>query len=144
MQLDVQRISVTAVLPTKGSNGAACYDLYADEACAIWVGRTKLIKTGLRVRVPEGYVLEILPRSGMALKQIATVFNSPGQIDSDYRGEVGVILYNAGQRYNVFINKGDRIAQCRLLPVIPLELNETEIDQEETARGAGGYGHTGA
>ena len=104
-------------------------------------GERKLIPTGFCLEIPENYEIQVRPRSGLALKHGITVLNSPGTIDSDYRGEIKVIIYNHGNT-DFVINNGDRIAQMVLSPVVKMELEETN-DLPETIRGEGGFGSTG-
>ena len=101
----------------------------------------KLIGTGLFVALPEGYEAQIRPRSGLALKQGLTVLNAPGTIDSDYRGEIGVILINHAKRA-VAINPGDRIAQIVFCPIVKVTLDEV-LDLDSSSRGENGFGSTG-
>jgi len=135
-----------ARLPEPATPGSAGADLCAVMPDGVSVqtmkpGARLLIDTGLRVAVPEGYEMQIRPRSGLALKHGITVLNTPGTIDSDYRGPLKVILINLGTE-NFPVRTGDRIAQAVLAPVTPFRgaLVET-ID--ETARGEGGFGSTG-
>lgn len=100
-----------------------------------------LVKTGLYVSIPKGYELQVRPRSGLALKNGITVLNTPGTIDSDYRGEIGVILYNTTDEAYV-INIGERIAQIVLVPIVHANWNVIDI-LDDTLRGTGGFGHTG-
>lgn len=104
-------------------------------------GERGLIPTGLRIELPPGYEAQIRPRSGLALKQGLTVLNSPGTIDADYRGEVGIILINLGQE-PVTINPGDKIAQMVISKHEHIQWEATEVLQE-SGRGEGGFGHTG-
>lgn len=104
-------------------------------------GQTLLIPTGLRFEIPEGFEIQVRPRSGLALKHGITVLNSPGTIDSDYRGELGVILINHSQ-HPFTITPGMRIAQIVVAPVYRA-IFSTESDLSVTARGEGGFGHTG-
>jgi dUTP pyrophosphatase len=104
-------------------------------------GERALVPTGLHVAVPAGYEGQVRPRSGLALRHGILLPNSPGTIDSDYRGEVQVILWNAGPE-PFAIERGDRIAQLVVAPVTRVELEESALD--ETPRGAGGFGSTGA
>lgn len=104
-------------------------------------GETKLIPTGLKIAVPNGYEAQVRPRSGLALKKNIGVLNSPGTIDSDYRGEVGIILTNFGKE-DFEVNRGDRIAQMVIAPVIQVKIVEV-AELDETTRGAGGFGSTG-
>lgn len=104
-------------------------------------GERKLIPTGLRIALPQGYEAQVRPRSGLALKHGITVLNSPGTIDADYRGEVGVILINLGQE-PFEIKHGDRIAQMVVAPYARVSWNSVD-SLDETQRGEGGFGHTG-
>lgn len=123
---------------TEGSAGA---DLMANESGLIKQGEIKLIKTGIFLEIPEGYEAQVRPRSGLAIKHGVTVLNAPGTIDSDYRGEVGVILINHSKN-DFFYNKGDRIAQLIFSEVIRAKFVKTE-NISETERGVGGFGHSG-
>jgi len=129
-------------LPSYATAGAAGLDLRAAVPSRLVVapGERALVPTGLRVAVPAGYEGQVRPRSGLALRHGVLLPNSPGTIDSDYRGEVQVILWNTGAEPFV-IARGDRIAQLVVAPVARVELEETELD--ETPRGAGGFGSTG-
>ena len=100
-----------------------------------------LIPTGLSVAFSENYEVQIRPRSGLAAKNNISVLNTPGTIDSDYRGEIKIIIYNHGNK-DFLVNNGDRIAQMILTPVVKMELEETN-DLPETIRGEGGFGSTG-
>ena len=102
---------------------------------------SSLIPTGLAVAFPEDYEIQIRPRSGLAAKKNIGVLNSPGTIDSDYRGEIKVIIFNHGEE-DFIINNGDRIAQMVLTPIIKMELEET-TNLPDTIRGKGGFGSTG-
>ncbi|WP_421905521.1 dUTP diphosphatase [Mameliella sp.] len=131
-------------LPTYATPGAAGADLRAnlDDRGAIHLapGARVLIPTGLRIAIPEGYEVQVRPRSGLALKHGITLPNAPGTIDSDYRGPLGVIVMNAGAAEFV-IDHGDRIAQMVVAPVVRAVFREGVLDG--TARGAGGFGSTG-
>ena len=100
-----------------------------------------IVPTGLAVAFPENYEIQVRPRSGLAAKNSISVLNTPGTIDSDYRGEIKVILFNHGKN-DFLINNKDRIAQMILTPVIKMDLEETD-DLPETIRGEGGFGSTG-
>ncbi len=107
----------------------------------IEAGARRLVGTNLAVAIPAGYELQVRPRSGLAAKHGITVLNTPGTIDADYRGEIKILLINHGeQAYSV--NRGDRIAQMVLAPVVRAAVAEAE-SLSETARGTGGFGHTG-
>jgi dUTP pyrophosphatase len=105
-------------------------------------GKRALVPTGLVLQLPEGYEAQVRPRSGLALKHGLTVANAPGTIDADYRGEVGVILVNLGEQ-PVTVTRGMRIAQLVVAPVVQVALKEV-ARVDETARGGGGFGSTGA
>lgn len=127
--------------PVYKTGESAGADLFASESGLVEKGRIKLVKTGVSFSIPEGYEAQIRPRSGLALKRGVTVLNTPGTIDSDYRGEVGIILVNFGDEDFIF-NKGDRIAQVVFAKVYRAEfLVSDQLDTTE--RGSGGFGHTG-
>jgi len=130
-------------LPEYASDGAAAMDLLAAVAAPVMVppGGRALIPTGLRVALPAGHEWQIRPRSGLALRHGITVVNSPGTIDEDYRGEVGVILLNTGAE-PFTVERGMRVAQAVLAPVTRAVLEEVVV-LPETQRGAGGFGSTG-
>ena len=130
-------------LPEYALVGDSGMDLRSDEDDIVIIkpgGRT-LIKTGLFVQLPDGYEFQIRPKSGMAMKYGITVLNTPGTIDANYRGEIGVILHNASDR-DYAIAPGDKIAQMVLQHVPKVEWEEVE-ELSNTNRGDGGYGHTG-
>ncbi len=132
-----------AEMPHYASAGAAGADLHAclPQPLTIPPGKCALVPTGLRMAIPEGFELQIRPRSGLALKEQITVLNTPGTIDSDYRGEVGVILINHSEKEFV-VTPGMRIAQCVVAPFYQATFLET-TQLSETQRGHGGFGHTG-
>jgi dUTP pyrophosphatase len=130
-------------VPSYATSGSAGMDLKANVENAITLnpGQRVLIPTGLHIQLPEGYEAQIRPRSGLALKHGITVLNAPGTIDSDYTGDVGVILFNAGSEPFV-INNGDRIAQMVIAQYAKANWKVVKT-LETTERGDGGYGHTG-
>ncbi len=132
-------------LPAYASEGAAGADIRANfegrQGATLLPGHQIAIPTGLRMEIPRGYEVQIRPRSGLARKQFLTILNAPATIDSDYRGEVMVLLFNAGQN-PVEIAHGDRIAQIIVAPVEQAVFEVTE-DLEATERGSGGFGSTG-
>ena len=130
-------------LPSYKTSGASGMDLMAFVKSSITIKpkTSFLIPTGLSVAFSEDYEIQIIPRSGLAAKNNISVLNTPGTVDSDYRGEIKVIIYNHGSE-NFIINNGDRIAQMILTPVIKMELEETN-NLPETLRGEGGFGSTG-
>ncbi len=130
-------------LPQYETNKSAGVDVRADlqGSVNLYPGTHTLIKTGLYVEIPEGYEIQVRPRSGLAFKHGITVLNSPGTIDADYRGEIGVILINHGGS-SFAIEPGERIGQLVLNKVERIEWNQIE-ELTETDRGAGGFGSTG-
>jgi dUTP pyrophosphatase len=128
-------------LPAYATDGAAGMDVVSAEALTLAPGARAAIATGFAIAIPAGHEVQVRPRSGLALKHGVTCLNTPGTIDSDYRGEVKVILANLGDA-PFAIARGDRIAQ--LVPAIVLRASVGEVDAlEDTARGAGGFGSTG-
>lgn len=130
-------------LPEYATEGSAGMDLKAniDEPIVLEPMKRIIVPTGIRVALPKGTELQIRPRSGLAAKYGITVLNSPGTIDSDYRGEVGIILANLSDQKFV-INPGERIAQAVLARYERIEWNEV-VELDDTERGEGGFGHTG-
>lgn len=141
--LKFKKLHPDAVIPQYQTEGAAGFDLVTVEEAVSPAGKTILLKTGLAVEVPPGYELQIRPRSGISLKTGLMIKNSPGTIDSDYRGEIGIIVYNNGERYGHCINKGERIAQAVLKRVERAEIFEV-MELSDTERGVGGFGSTGS
>ncbi|ADO77122.1 dUTP diphosphatase [Halanaerobium praevalens] len=142
MKIKVERVNKKIELPQYQHYGEdAGLDLHSAEELTIKSGEYKLIKTGLKIAVPQGYAAFVYPRSGLALKKGVTVLNADGVIDSGYRGEVGVILINHGEN-NFEINVNDRIAQLIIQKVNIIEWEEVE-NLTESQRGEGGFGHTG-
>jgi len=132
-----------AVLPVYKTEGAAGADLcaFVAEPVTIAVGKTAIVPTGLFFEIPLGYEVQVRPRSGLAAKNGVTVLNTPGTIDSDYRGEIKVILINLGDK-DFVINNGDRIAQMVVAPVTQASFELTS-ELSDTERGTGGFGSTG-
>lgn len=128
-------------LPEYATPASAGVDLRASEARVIPPGGRALVPTGLRIALPEGYEAQVRPRSGLALRHGVTLPNSPGTIDADYRGEIGVILMNLGQEPFI-VEPGDRIAQMVVAPVARVAWSEAE-ELDATERGEGGFGSTG-
>ena len=139
----IKKLNPSVQLPSYKTNGASGMDLMAfiGKPINLKPGKSCLVTTGLSVAFPKEYEIQIRPRSGLAAKNNISVLNTPGTIDSDYRGEIKVIIFNHGNE-NFIINNGDRIAQIILTPVIKMELEET-LDLPETIRGTGGFGSTG-
>ena len=128
-------------LPVYKTEGASGLDLFSREDVVIGPGEFKTIPTGIAVEIPKGYEAQVRPRSGIASRYGIGILNSPGTIDSDYRGEVKVVLFNFGKD-SFEIKKGDRIAQLMFSRTVRVKLEETEI-LSPTERGEGGFGHTG-
>jgi dUTP pyrophosphatase len=139
----IKRFSKNITLPKYETNGSSGMDLAAniENEIDLAPGKTAIIPTGLAISIPKNFEIQIRPRSGLAAKNQITVLNTPGTIDSDYRGELKVILVNLGKE-NFKIEKGIRIAQMVLCPVVKATLKEVDI-LEETKRGEGGFGSTG-
>lgn len=129
-------------LPAYATEGAAGMDLLAAADLTLPPGGRALVPTGLRIALPEGWEMQVRPRSGLALKHGVTVLNAPGTVDCDYRGEVGVVLLNTGAE-PFAVRRGERIAQAVFAPVARAEWEEVVV-LPETARGAGGFGSTGS
>ena len=139
----IKKLDSAVKLPKYETKGASGMDLIAflKEPVNIEPRASHLIPTGISVAFSKNYEIQIRPRSGLAAKKSISVLNAPGTIDSDYRGEIKVIIYNHGQT-DFIVNNGDRIAQMVLSPIIKMELNETD-NLPETIRGEGGFGSTG-
>ena len=139
----VKRLNSKVKLPEYKTSGSSGMDLMAaiESPIKIAPSTLELIPTGLSIAIPEDLEIQIRPRSGLAAKSSISVLNTPGTIDSDYRGELKIILFNHGNK-DFIVNNNDRIAQMVLTPVIKMELEE--VDQlPETMRGSGGFGSTG-
>jgi dUTP pyrophosphatase len=141
-KMDFKKLHRWAKLPTYATSGASGFDLYALEWTMLSPGETQAIRTGWAVAVPEGYELQIRPRSGLSLKTNLRVANSPGTIDSDYRGELCVIVTNIGTEAQEIIERGDRIAQGVVCPIVRVAINKVD-KLDETIRGNKGLGSTG-
>ena len=128
-------------LPSYASDGAAGLDVVAAEAFALEPGERRAVPTGFSIEIPEGYEVQVRPRSGLALKHGITCLNTPGTIDSDYRGEVKVILANLGSE-RFAAQRGERIAQLVPAPVLRATFEEVG-ELSATGRGSGGFGSTG-
>ena len=142
VKLLIKKLQKNIILPEYKTEGSSGMDLMAnvEQTVKILPGEKKIISTGIMVAIPEQYEIQIRPRSGLAAKNGISVLNTPGTIDSDYRGEIKVILINLGK--DIFeINKNDRIAQMIVCPIIKVELEEVE-SLPETVRGEGGFGST--
>ena len=139
----IKKLDPNVKLPEYKSDGASGMDLLAfiEKTIIIKPKTSSLIPTGLSVAFSKNYEIQIRPRSGLAAKKNISVLNTPGTIDSDYRGEIKIIIYNHGNT-DFVINNGDRIAQMILSPVLKIKFEETN-DLPESIRGEGGFGSTG-
>lgn len=147
IDIDVELVHPSAKLPTRATTGASGFDVVSvEDSTELKPGEFKLFKTGLKMSIPEDYEIQVRPRSGLALKHGITVLNSPGTIDSDYRGEIGVILINHSN-VSYFVQHGERIAQLVVAwneaPDVVFQ-HVDSIASHETERGAGGFGSTGS
>ena len=139
----IKKLNPLVQLPSYKTNGASGMDLMAftEKPINLEPGKSYLVPTGLSVAFSEEYEIQIRPRSGLAAKKNISVLNTPGTIDSDYRGELKIILFNHSNE-NFIINNNDRIAQMVLAPIIKMELEETN-ELPESIRDKGGFGSTG-
>ena len=139
----IKKLDPAVILPVYKTKGASGMDLMAfiKDPISIKPKTSSLIPTGFSVAFSEDYEIQIRPRSGLAAKNEISVLNTPGTVDSDYRGEIKVIIYNHGNN-DFLINNGDRIAQMILAPITKMELVETD-NLPKTIRGEGGFGSTG-
>lgn len=136
-----KKLHPDAVIPQYKTAGSAGADMYSVEDVDIEPGEVRAVRLGFAVAIPQGYEIQVRPRSGLALEHNITVMNSPGTVDSDYRGEMKVILANLGD-IDFLVRKGDRIAQCVIAAVPTARF--CEVDKlDETSRGSGGFGSTG-
>lgn len=141
--VEIKRLKPAVQLPRYMTSLSAGMDICAEPEHPILLepGDRCLVPTGIAVAIPEGFEIQVRPRSGLAINHGVTLVNTPGTIDADYRGEIKIILINHGK--DVFaINAGDRIAQLIVAPVVQAQLLEV-ADLDETVRGSGGFGHTG-
>ncbi|MCX7796451.1 MAG: dUTP diphosphatase [bacterium] len=141
MKILLKRLNTNSSIPTYMTRGSSGLDLYSAEEKIIPPGKWEMIATGIAVEIPQGYEGQIRSRSGLAKDYGVFVLNSPGTIDSDYRGEVKVILMNLGSE-PFRVNIGDRIAQLVIVPIVRAEILEVE-ELSVTERNNGGFGHTG-
>ena len=139
----IKKLNQSVQLPSYKTSGASGMDLMAfiEKPINLEPGKSCLVPTGLSVAFSDEYEIQIRPRSGLAAKNNISVLNTPGTIDSDYRGELKIILFNHGNK-KFIINNNDRVAQMVLTPIIKMELEETN-ELPESIRGKGGFGSTG-
>lgn len=143
IEIAVQRLRAEAVLPTRAYAGDAGLDLVACERCEVGPGQRAIVPTGVAIAVPEGYAGFVQPRSGLARRHGISIVNTPGLIDSGYRGELQVTLLNTDREQSFTVEPGMRIAQLVVVPVPDVEL--VEVDElPASERGAAGFGSSGA
>lgn len=142
MDIGIELMIETAKLPVYSTEEAAGADLCSAESVMLLPNEFRVVRTGLRMDIPKGYHVEIRSRSGLAAKHGVFVLNSPGTIDSDYTGEVGVILCNVSQKPFI-IAIGDRIAQMVVMKHETVDFHQVVSVDKTTERGSGGFGHTG-
>ena len=145
--LKVKRLTSTALLPTRAMHGDAGMDIYSDEDVILHAGEWKVVRSGIAVEIPHGYVGLVHPRSGLAARHGVTILNTPGTVDSGYRGELQVILAKVlsapdGEK-SLHIKRGDRIAQL-VIQEVKLPQVEEVFELSESERGVGGFGSTGS
>lgn len=142
MDIEIELMTETAKLPVYSTEEAAGADLCSAESAMLLPNEYRVVRTGLRMDIPKGYHVEIRSRSGLAAKHGVFVLNSPGTVDSDYTGEVGVILCNVSQKPFI-IAIGDRIAQMVVMKHETVDFHQVVSVDKTTERGSGGFGHTG-
>lgn len=138
---DVNIISLSGYVPFYATEGAACFDIATNEDVYLEKGQYLTVGTGLYIEVPKDHVMFIFPRSGTVAKRGLTIANSPGVIDSDYRGEIKLVLHNIHELADI-VKKGERVAQGFIMPFKQFKFNVVD-SLSETERGSGGFGHTG-
>ena len=141
MIIKLLKLNSKAITPIYATSGSAGFDFHSVRDVFVPAGATVLVETGLSLEIPVGYELQVRPRSGMSAKTKIRVSNSPGTVDSDYRGEIKIIIDNIGKE-GYEIKTGDRIAQGIVAPVVQVTFQEV-TDLEETDRGMGGFGSSG-
>ena len=129
-------------MPRYAHEGDAGLDLFAASGVALHPFERALVPTGIAVSIPEGFAGFVQPRSGLAIRQGLSLVNTPGLIDSHYRGEISVIVINLDPSSDIVIERGDKIAQLVIQPIARVELDEVDV-LDETVRGSGGFGSTG-
>lgn len=142
MHLEIKRLDAALPLPRYAHQGDAGLDLYAAQAITLQPFARALVPTGIAVAIPEGFAGFVQPRSGLAISSGLSLVNTPGLIDSHYRGEIKVIAINLDPATPIVINRGDKIAQLVIQPVVSATLDEVD-SLDTTARGEGGFGSTG-
>lgn len=143
MKVNIKRLDETAILPTYGSEEAAGFDFYALSDIVVPAGQSRVVSTGVAMSIPKGYEVQIRPRSGLSAKTQLRISNAPGTLDSDFTGEIKILVDNISRGIDDFIiKKGQRVAQGVLAPVVKAAFQLVH-ELEETERGEGGLGSTG-
>ena len=142
LSVDIIKTDEKAIIPKYQTEGAAGFDFHITGSYNLRAGERRLLPTGLKMKIPKGFELQIRSRSGMAFKHGIIVLNQPGTIDSDYRGEIQILVFNSNEHGSFLIEDGERIAQGVISPVIQVDFTEVET-LDTTQRGEGGFGHTG-
>jgi len=140
IKIKIQKISNDAIIPRYAHDADAGMDIYSTEEIVIFPNHRGLVPTGIKVEIPKGYEIQIRPKSGLAIKHGITILNTPGTIDSGYRGEIKVIVINHSSKHYK-IEKGQKIAQIILNKIEKIKFTETKLGK--TKRGEGGFGSTG-
>ena len=141
IEIKIQRVRPHAIVPDYAHPGDAGVDLYAADKHTLQPGQRVLAPTGIAMAIPDGLEGQVRPKSGLALRHGLSIVNTPGTVDSGYRGEIGVILVNYGQE-PVEIHRGQKIAQMVFAPIVRARLDVVD-SLDQTVRGAGGFGSTG-
>jgi len=141
IKVDIKKTKDNAIIPKYAHHGDAGVDLYSTEDYTLKPGERVLVSTGIKIAIPKGYEAQVRPKSGLALKHGISIVNTPGTIDCEYRGEIGIITINLGQE-DFKIEKGKKIAQMILNKVEEAEFEEVD-ELDNTKRGDGGFGSTG-
>ncbi len=142
IKIKVEQVDKDLPLPKFATEGSAAVDLHSAETFTLSPGDFRKVSSGIKIGLPKGYEAQIRPRSGLAAKYGVTLVNTPGTIDSDYRGIIYILMINHGNNY-LYIKKGDRIAQLLVKKVEQFEWEVIDKLDEDTKRGEGGFGHTG-
>ena len=143
MVIKYRKLTLNAIEPYKAHEGDAGFDLFSRESYQLHCSERALIHTGIAIAIPDGWAGFIQPKSGLAIRRGITVLNSPGLIDSGFRGEIGVVLYNTDRWHSYNIEEGDKIAQLVIIPIANAHVLTEVHDLPESARGKAGFGSTG-
>lgn len=142
MRIKIKKTHTDAIIPAYQTAGASGFDMHSVQEYKVYAGQVLLVDTGIAFEIPEGYELQVRPRSGLSFKTPLRVANSPGTVDSDFRDSVKVIIENRSDNEDYTIKKGERIAQGIICPVLQADFMEVS-ELNGTARGTAGFGSTG-